>query len=274
MTEEQSSERSGSKLTNYAIIGGLILAIIVFLLGNGFYYNEVYKSKILSYNIFPSYDLGNQFFTGIVIENRGRVLLTDVEVILSDLESDIVKISIPGPHQSINIVEGGEGTKELRTMMPRFSQGTFLHIYIITSEPITLAAEETLFVTSSEVVGRSSEEISNNPFWQIIPVIIAGVLFLASLIRVKPLLKKAIERIRMGDLVILSATYGTNDNTKDVTQILNSKILFGKLDLPVRNENLGGDPIHGEVKKLEVEYSYAGNIHNKVVDEKNVLILP
>lgn len=82
------------------------------------------------------------------------------------------------------------------------------------------------------------------------------------------------EAVSSDDLVIRSATYGAKDSQIDVTQILNSNIKDGKLELSVRNENLGDDPIYGEVKKLEVEYSYAGDIHKRVVNEKDVLTLP
>lgn len=158
MTEEQSSERSGLKLSDYVRIGGFILAIIVFIFGGGFIYNNFYLSKILSYTILPGYDMGDQYFTGVVIENRGRVSLTDVDVIISDLESDIQILRMPGPHQTVNIVKGGEGTNELHAQIPKFFQESSLPIYMITTEPVTIMEDDTLYIASSEVIGKSSSE--------------------------------------------------------------------------------------------------------------------
>lgn len=76
------------------------------------------------------------------------------------------------------------------------------------------------------------------------------------------------------DLVIRMANYGAGDNLVNVTNILISKITQGKLEFFISNDNLGGDPIKGEPKKLDVEYSYGGEVQKKIVDEGNTLILP
>lgn len=76
------------------------------------------------------------------------------------------------------------------------------------------------------------------------------------------------------DLVIISATYGANDSLTDVSGIIKSKIKDGKVKFTVNNDNLGGDPIRGVQKKLEVKYSYEDRIQNLIVDEDNMLILP
>lgn len=76
------------------------------------------------------------------------------------------------------------------------------------------------------------------------------------------------------DLTICTATYGAQDKVKDVTQILASKVKDGKLELLVSNKNLGGDPVPGVVKKLQVEYIYAGKQHSATADERETLSLP
>lgn len=76
------------------------------------------------------------------------------------------------------------------------------------------------------------------------------------------------------DLAICTATYGAQDEGKDVTRILASRVKDGKLELLVSNENLGGDPVPGVVKKLQVEYLFAGKQHSATADEGETLSLP
>jgi len=76
------------------------------------------------------------------------------------------------------------------------------------------------------------------------------------------------------DLVICAATYGAQDKTNDVSQILTSKVRGGKLELLVSNDNLGGDPIPGVGKKLQVEYIHSGKRHSATVNERKTLVLP
>jgi hypothetical protein len=79
----------GERWKGWGTIASAIIAFVVLILGGGFFYNEVWKSKVLTYTVLPTYDLGNQAFIGLVIENRGRVSLTDVDVIMSDLAAPI-----------------------------------------------------------------------------------------------------------------------------------------------------------------------------------------
>jgi hypothetical protein len=76
------------------------------------------------------------------------------------------------------------------------------------------------------------------------------------------------------DLIILSARYGAQGKVRDVTDLVRSRVSGGKLALPVTNENLGGDPIQGVVKQLDVVYSYSGQTHSVTVEEKQELSLP
>lgn len=76
------------------------------------------------------------------------------------------------------------------------------------------------------------------------------------------------------ELIICSAMYGAEGKTRDVTEILRSRIQEGKLELFVSNDNLGGDPVPGVVKKLQVVYSYVGQEHSITVDERETLSLP
>jgi hypothetical protein len=152
---------------------GAVLALVTFLLGGGFFYNELWKSKILAYSVLPSYDLDDQVFSGLVIENRGRVPLTDVQVIFSNFEFPIEKLSIPGPHEPFKIVSGGEGRKNVSIEISRLSSGSPpLSIYILASGKLKLVEKETFLISSKEVVGMSGEEACNRSFFVINIIVI------------------------------------------------------------------------------------------------------
>jgi hypothetical protein len=76
------------------------------------------------------------------------------------------------------------------------------------------------------------------------------------------------------DLAILSAKYGANNGWMDVAPVLRAKIKDGKLQISVTNEELGGDPTPGVVKKLEVTYVYRGQTYSKTIPETEMLSLP
>ena len=80
---------------------------------------------------------------GYVIENRGRVPLTDVDVILADLAVPIEMMNMPGAHEPARVVRG-DGEKNVQIRVPRFSSGTSLSIYLLTSAPIVLLEPKTL----------------------------------------------------------------------------------------------------------------------------------
>ena len=75
-------------------------------------------------------------------------------------------------------------------------------------------------------------------------------------------------------LRIQAATYGGGNKLKDVTGLLNDKIVVGRLELVVSNEHLGGDPIYGVEKNLTLIYWHSGNILSKTVKENGKLTLP
>ena len=125
------SEKKSWSVSNTLSVIAMVVSILIAIFGGSWYYNEVFKSKELVYSVLPGYDMGDQYFTGVVVENRGKVTLTDVEVILSDLEAEIMKLNIPGPVQKYDIVKGGENSKELYLAMPKLSQQGSITIYLL-----------------------------------------------------------------------------------------------------------------------------------------------
>ena len=156
MADKPDLAEVGKRWSGLARILGAIIALAILVLGGGFFYNEIWLSKELVFTILPTYDLGEQAFSGLVIENRGRVPLTDVQAILSQLEAPIEAINIPGTHEPATIANGWQGSTEALIELPRMSRGRSISIYIITSGPVTLAENQTVLVSSAETVGVGS----------------------------------------------------------------------------------------------------------------------
>ena len=75
-------------------------------------------------------------------------------------------------------------------------------------------------------------------------------------------------------LRILSATYGSGNRTRDVTNLLNSKIQNNSLTITATNENLGADPAVGADKILQVSWTFNGKTQDSKVNEGKSLRIP
>ena len=74
--------------------------------------------------------------------------------------------------------------------------------------------------------------------------------------------------------LVHSAMYGKDDQFVDVTHAIRPRILPQYLEFKVTNENIGCDPVEGEIKTLKVVYSYAGETNTKTVQENQMMTLP
>ena len=166
----------GDRWGGLAKVLGTVVAILAILGLGSFISNEVWQKKSLTYTILPSYDLGEQAFSGLVIENRGRVPLTDVQIILTDLEATIQALQMPGAHEPANIVDGGEGQNQVRIELPRFSKGGSLPIYLMTSSAVTVTPGGNFLVTSAETVGEASSNPDTTFLVQNIMLTVLGAL--------------------------------------------------------------------------------------------------
>ena len=79
-----------------------------------------------------------------------------------------------------------------------------------------------------------------------------------------------------GSLKILKASYAAKDGTAatDVTAILTAAIRNGRLDFPVENDALGGDPAYLKEKQLSVEFTSAGKPGTVTLPEHARLQIP
>lgn len=75
-------------------------------------------------------------------------------------------------------------------------------------------------------------------------------------------------------LQIMTAYYGVQGRTVNVTELLRSRVRDGALTLVVTNNTLGGDPAVGYDKLLIVVYRVQGNETATAVAEGNTLSIP
>ena len=77
-------------------------------------------------------------------------------------------------------------------------------------------------------------------------------------------------------LIIKRATYEAvaEGPAADVTAALKNHIEQGRLKMVVNNKTMGVDPAYNVVKRLRVDYEYAGQLFQKEVDENQTLMLP
>lgn len=76
------------------------------------------------------------------------------------------------------------------------------------------------------------------------------------------------------DIIILSARYGAGNSWMDVAPILRTKKVASKIQVSVTNEELGGDPAPGIVKKIEATYAFGGRTYSKTLSEGEMLSIP
>lgn len=76
-----------------------------------------------------------------------------------------------------------------------------------------------------------------------------------------------------GSLRIVSGTYGKDGHTVDVTPVLASMVVGGRLVVEAGNA-LAGDPLVGTVKDLAVVYEWKGERRTRTIHEYETLTLP
>jgi hypothetical protein len=83
-----------------------------------------------------------------------------------------------------------------------------------------------------------------------------------------------VKREIAAQLIIHHAFYGSPTKSNDVADTVRLHVKGNKIDMPVTNDVLGGDPHHGVAKRLSVSYSLGDGPRREVtVDEKSRLRL-
>ncbi len=159
-----SGQSSNSTKSSWTDVASLVITLILLVVGGGFFYNAIWLRPDLTYNVLPTYDLGSRAFSGLVIENRGRSTLTDIDVSISGIEATIEEFNMPGAHEPAEIVAGGKGQREVRVRIPRLSPGASISLYMLTSRPISLEEKKSLYVSSKETPGVDSKVAEADPW--------------------------------------------------------------------------------------------------------------
>ncbi len=76
------------------------------------------------------------------------------------------------------------------------------------------------------------------------------------------------------NLRITQASYGAGNRRRDVTNLLQSRVRNNRLNVPVNNNTMGGDPAVGQPKDVQVAYEFQGQRRNVRVREGDNLTLP
>ena len=83
--------------------------------------------------------------------------------------------------------------------------------------------------------------------------------------------------LQEGDILILTAKYGKDNEVKDVTNIIRRFVEETQQEpvtFNVTNEILGDDPLVGVPKELKITYSYLGNEQSITVQENDIVNIP
>jgi hypothetical protein len=89
-----------------------------------------------------------------------------------------------------------------------------------------------------------------------------------------PIIDDSLKTPSKTTLCILNATYGADSSFNDVTSFVQSKLSDGGLHFRVNSKVLGGDPIFGKVKTLNIQYSLNGHKISKSFCEGDQVSLP
>ena len=133
-----------------AALVGVAIALIVFLLGSGFVYNNWYNVPDITYTVLPTYEFEDLSFAGLVVENRGRATAHEVLINLGDLQTNIQQYSVDS-HELWT--QEGERTdpRTLVIWLDRMASGSSLTVYLLTDDE---AALEHVAVTAEEGPGH------------------------------------------------------------------------------------------------------------------------
>lgn len=134
------------------IFGTLATAFLFLIVANSIY-EEVWPKEELTYTLLQPLDLGDQFLSGLIVQNSGSVPLTYVRINVAYLGIDIEKINIPYVEEPIEPHLGGEGTDGFFIEVPSLSVGKEVPIYLFTANAIDWAEPTKVIVTSAESLG-------------------------------------------------------------------------------------------------------------------------
>lgn len=142
------------KAANVAKIVSAVVGIALLFLGGGWFY-EVWHASDLVHSVLPTYEVGDQAFSGVVVENRGRATAHNVRISIANLGSTIDSIEVE-TSEPFQIEDGGRDKDRVTVFTDRLVSGASVTIYMLTGIPTSTGKEVT--VTSDEGPGSSIGE--------------------------------------------------------------------------------------------------------------------
>lgn len=161
---------------NLAKIITVLVSIVAFLLGSGFFWNHVWSIPNLVYTILPSYGVGGRSFGGFVVENRGRAAAHGVLIKVIDLGANIEALEIKSD-EAVVLQKGGQGAQTIEVWLDRIVPRSSLTIYVLTNQDISL--EDHISITAEEgrgVPASSEDPGSRTTFIFLVTALVAFVL--------------------------------------------------------------------------------------------------
>jgi hypothetical protein len=122
-----------------ATIVSAVAATAVLVFGGGWVWDQIAKPKLV-YRTLPTYKVGTQNFSGVVVENRGPEAAHGMRVKIADLGATIQELSVES-EETPTTEDGGKGTGRLTLWLDRFLGGSAMTIYMITDQPVLLGSK-------------------------------------------------------------------------------------------------------------------------------------
>lgn len=163
------------KAANVAKIVTAVVGIAILLLGGGWFY-EVWHAPDLVYSVLPTYEVGGQAFSGVVVENRGRATAHNVRISIANLGSTIDSIEVE-TSEPFQIEDGGRNKDRVTVFTDRLVSGASVTIYMLTGIPTSTGKEVT--VTSDQGPAASTGETRRSreldSIFLVFPLFLLGV---------------------------------------------------------------------------------------------------
>ena len=136
--DERTSTVNDLRLASWADVAKIVaafVAVVVALVGSGFVWNELWHIPDLRYTVLPTYEVGGQHFSGLILENRGRAAASGVLLKTSGLDAPIEALEIQSD-ELFAVREGGEGEVDVAVWLDRLTRGASITLYLLTSEDV------------------------------------------------------------------------------------------------------------------------------------------
>ena len=147
------------------------VAVLLLVLGGGFFYNNVWNVPDVRYTILPVYDVPPTAISGVVIENRGRRTAEELWV-KCQLGEALAKDVVVKSDEPYTLRDGGKvGDDHFSLWLDRLTPGSSLTIYMVAENPPRI--EEGIVITSKD--GRAARTSAASALDSLIVIACSGL---------------------------------------------------------------------------------------------------